>query len=1054
MEENTNNQKEDNNTVISNNINENEVKINIQESNVEKQNINEKKLEKEEIKHNKVSNTEHTHKKEKDAEIDLGKMLSMQGVKDSFKKIKKSFSPKHKTKDKHNKDEGSISIIDFMIKHKTILLLLIPIILSIFLRIQPVYLPMADEWATNNVEGFYKNQVEQQIAQQYPNLPDTNRNLLIESEYNKFLNENKEMIKQQTKSSAEQIRSQFQDDSGQTYLLAIDPWFWYRMTDNYLEHGYELDVEIDGKYYNNHRLAPLLDDDIKTSGKTTKIENFQVLFQAIVYKVWNFFDSDVSLLKAAFFTPMIIATLSIIPLFFLVRKIAGDLGGLVAGILLAINPFGLTRTVAGFSDTDAFNFLFPVIIFGLLIWAIDSKKLSYKIILSSLAGLNIGLYSFSWGGWMFMTIFSLILLFSIICFKLLKMILTKKIKIKKFRDIIIILVSFLVSASISTAIAGWFYYFINIFEGVISFVKIKDVATDTIWPNVFTTVAELNPGNIGDIFSTMGGKLFLLLTLTGIILSFYVRKKMKGQDQILITGSFLWFSLIIYLRDNFSSITTFILCLGLPIILKFIFVIFKEIKTDNDNIENRFNIVYPLMFTIYLFGTLFSISRGIRFSLLLIPAYAMCFGTFAGIATRKLSELIKNTLNLNKTITYIILIIIIGIIVMQPIGAARNVVKGDVPSINDQWYETLIKIKEDSREDALINSWWDFGHWFKAIADRGVTLDGGGQDKPQAHWLGKLMLAKDEKETIGILKLLACGKNYPFNRLEEIMSNSLEAKLLLDRIIIVEKDEAEQILKNNNIAIEDIDYILERTHCDPPEDYFIASEDMVSKAGVWGHFGSWDFTKASMYNQVKGEDKDKGLGILTNEFNLDEETAKRYYTEIQTTDADLWISPWPGYVTNPMECKKTDIRGKIECPVPAQNQYITLEINLEKMSAVIPVSSNEKYYMEEVYVPTEDDFKVITINDKEKSIGLSATLIPTENGNYNIIVSHPLHAGSTFTKLFFAEGHGLKQFKKFHDVRDVTGARIIVWKVDWDNESPNKPFDSFFNGESEINLEI
>jgi dolichyl-phosphooligosaccharide-protein glycotransferase len=751
---------------------------------------------------------------------------------------------------------------------------------------------------------------------------------------------------------------------------------------------------------------------------------------------------------------MIIATLSIIPLFFLVRKVGGDLGGLVAGILLAITPFGLTRTVAGFSDTDAFNFLFPVIIFGLLIWAIDSKKMTHRIALSILAGLSIGLYSYSWGGWMFMVGFSMFFLFALIGFKLIKMLLNRKWNILKFKNIGIITTLFIIFSGISTALSGKFSYFINAPKGILNFVYLKAVAAKTIWPNVYTTVAELNPGNIGDVFSTIGGKLALLITLMGIIVSFYVYRKMKTQDIFMVIGSFLWFAFIIYIKDNFTSITKFALILGLPIIFKFLYVLIFEIKEEKLGVEERYNIIYPLMFTIYLFGTMFSISRGIRFSLLLIPAYAMCFGAFVGIATRKLADVIKRTLNLNKMVSYLILVIIFGIIVLQPISAAKSIVTSEVPNMNDQWYETLTKIKEDSKDDAIIHSWWDFGHWFKAIADRGVSLDGGGQNQPQAHWLGKLMLAKDEKEAIGVIRLLLCGKNYPFNKLEEVIGNSLEAKQLLDKIIIVDKKEAEKILKDNDIKEEDISYILERTHCDPPEEYFIASEDMVSKAGVWGHFGSWDFTKASMYNQVKGEDKDRGLEILTNNFNLDEETAKTYYTQIQTTGADLWISPWPGYITGPIECKKTNIKGKIECPVPAQNQYITLEINLETMSAVIPVGNDEKYYMEEVYVPTEDGFKVITINDKEKSIGFSATLIPAENGNYKIIVSHPLHAGSTFTKLFFAEGHGLKQFKKFHDVRDVTGARIIVWKVDWDNESPNKPFDSFFNGESEINLEI
>jgi len=48
--------------------------------------------------------------------------------------------------------------------------------------------------------------------------------------------------------------------------------------------------------------------------------------------------------------------------------------------------------------------------------------------------------------------------------------------------------------------------------------------------------------------------------------------------------------------------------------------------------------------------------------------------------------------------------------------------------MNDGWYESLTKIKQNASEDAIINSWWDFGHWFKAVGDRAVTFDGTPQE--------------------------------------------------------------------------------------------------------------------------------------------------------------------------------------------------------------------------------------------------------------------------------------------------------------------------------------
>ncbi len=39
--------------------------------------------------------------------------------------------------------------------------------------------------------------------------------------------------------------------------------------------------------------------------------------------------------------------------------------------------------------------------------------------------------------------------------------------------------------------------------------------------------------------------------------------------------------------------------------------------------------------------------------------------------------------------------------------------------------------------------------------------------------------------------------------------------------------------------------------------------------------------------------------------------------------------------------------------------------------------------------------------------------------------------------MFYLNGHGLKYFDKFSDVRDITGGRIIVWKVNWEGKSAN-----------------
>jgi len=206
---------------------------------------------------------------------------------------------------------------------------------------------------------------------------------------------------------------------------------------------------------------------------------------------------------------------------------------------------------------------------------------------------------------------------------------------------------------------------------------------------------------------------------------------------------------------------------------------------------------------------------------------------------------------------------------------------------------------------------------------------------------------------------------------------------------------------------------------------------MVNKAGVWGHFGSWDFRRAAMYQSVKKiKNVSKGTQILMDKFNLSEENADNIYYEIQTTDADQWVSGWPGYATGLSACKKID-NETIQCDhIFSGNQLIRFNINLTTMNAEMPAQDGILHPSSIVY-PTEDG-----IHEKkyiDNAIPYSIALIP-EGDSFKSILMAPELASSIFTKLFFYQGYGLKHFELFHQVTDVTGADIYVWKINWEGK--------------------
>ncbi len=46
------------------------------------------------------------------------------------------------------------------------------------------------------------------------------------------------------------------------------------------------------------------------------------------------------------------------------------------------------------------------------------------------------------------------------------------------------------------------------------------------------------------------------------------------------------------------------------------------------------------------------------------------------------------------------------------------------PSVNGNWYNAMMWIKNNTPMDAIVTYWWDQGHWITGIAERGAYADG------------------------------------------------------------------------------------------------------------------------------------------------------------------------------------------------------------------------------------------------------------------------------------------------------------------------------------------
>ena len=938
-----------------------------------------------------------------------------------LKKIKNIFK-----KDTNESADEDLSIdfkkfSNFFVKHRVLLFLIIPIFLSIFLRVQPAYLPITDEWATNSVIDNLRSQIRGQINQQYPNLPEQNRNTLVETELQKVLREQKSQISQQITATSNFFKSKLQDDTGQTYLLAIDPYFWMRHAKNILENGHAGDEIKNGVPWNNHMVAP--------RGRAVIYDMFHANFEAFLFKFFSFFNKNINLMAVVFYVPVLISALAVIPTFFITRKLVGNIGGIIAAIVVAIHPSFLTRTVGGFADTDAYNVMFPLFIAWLFLEALDSKNTKNTIILSSIGGLLIGFYSFTWGGWWY--IFDFILMSTFLYLAYYSFVHKKELlrginflKQTAVKNSLIFILTFFIMSALFVSLFSNLDVFQQFYNNPAGFAKLKEVGITTIWPNVFTTVAEQNPASLNNVINQVGlGKFyFFLIALMGITLTL---TKKAHKKLWFVAGTLAWYIIIFLLKVQ--NLNTFLVLISIPIIIRIIIALWES--------DTEIDIKYSIFLILWFIATVYASTKGIRFTLLLVPAFAIGFGIALGELYRHASVWLSKGLHVNKLISKVTVIVVIGLLLVPTYSSAKRTAEQEIPSFNDAWKISLDKIKADSKPDAIINSWWDFGHWFKFWADRAVTFDGTTQNTPMAHWVGKALLTDNEELAIGLLRMLDCGSTDGFDAIANQIGDEAKAIDIMYEIMPLNREGAKKILTGlfNEESAEDI---LESTHCQPPENYFITSEDMIGKSGVWAHFGSWDFNRGLIYNTLKkkeySEDMEKGVGFLQDRFGYSETDAENLFYEVQsitTSDqANSWIAPWPGYAGT-VGCNKEE--NILQC-----SSFI---INLTTNDAYAP-SNQGNMHSKSLSIPTNEGIIFKEYNESIINLqnGRSLGIALIKNGDsYRMLQMDSDLTGSMFTRLFYQDGIGLRYFKKFSDESSVFGGRIIVWKVDWEGKEKN-----------------
>ncbi|MCL0082557.1 hypothetical protein M1O14_02385 [Dehalococcoidia bacterium] len=137
---------------------------------------------------------------------------------------------------------------------------------------------------------------------------------------------------------------------------------------------------------------------------------------------------------------------------------------------------------------------------------------------------------------------------------------------------------------------------------------------------------------------------------------------------------------------------------------------------------------------------------------ILIPAIpAVCILSGIGLAFIFKHWSLRPILRYSQTFTTVVLI---AVLFFSAIPGARAIGDGRMVAPNPNWQSALTFLREETPEEAVVISWWDFGYWILALGQRRPVVDGGfhGWCEERLRDIGLAYVTDDPYEVVRVME--------------------------------------------------------------------------------------------------------------------------------------------------------------------------------------------------------------------------------------------------------------------------------------------------------------
>jgi asparagine N-glycosylation enzyme membrane subunit Stt3 len=790
------------------------------------------------------------------------------------------------------------------------------------------------------------------------------------------------------------LRYRGEDGQERVYLGDFDSYLWLRHARNYLRTGTTCDAVVGGECRDTYALAPV-------GMRMRYARSLHIAAIVSLHQLIRAFHPEYPLPASAFWVPVLVGAVGSAPAFLLGERLAGPLGGFAAGLLVGTNAFFLQRSIG--ADDDVWNVVFPLFVVASAAASIAAGRPGRQVAYAVLAAAFVGLHAATWSGWTFTYVVVTIGLAANALVRVLRLAFVgPKRRSAQRRALIggfLPLVVFYLTGALCAALAGSPEGLVVplravtpiLFNGAGTVPRAGHVPA-TAWPDVLSTVSELVPPNLRIISGSVGQPVYFFAGWLGLLVLWLPRNRWQlWHFGIMVGGNLLYYYLLTGPQVERSVLVA---VLSLPVAIGVLVAsIGKRPPAD---------IGTALLLATWFVAALYLSYGGLRFILLLVAPAGIACGVAIGRLHLWLTWAATRFTGGRRTTCAVVLFVLGAVTVFPAVKHGVAAARAYLPQMDDAWWDTLTHIRDASPPDAIVNTWWDYGHWTKYVAERRVSADGASLSTHVPYWLARALLAANERETVGLLRMLDCGSDAtpkPEGRLGaygKLLARGLDgasAHAIVLALASLDRLAAGTLLAKRGLAPADVEDVLASTHCSPPPAYLVLSTRDAELRGI-RYLADWDFQRPAVNTPAL-------------RLRASPRTAWRSCTP--TPDASEWACP-PAGRASPGAPGVFRYRPD----APEQSRFLASDGRTEGQSAPAVVVLAEAAGLREVSPTSATDEQL-------------AVLVDVLEGR--ALIGPPELLRSTLVDLLYLDGRYAKHFEKFDQRVGYRGERVVTWRI-------------------------